>query len=340
MRSVAFCVDDDISSLMIIEEYCREINIDVYCFTNAKDAIDRLKYLNPDIIITDYYMPAMNGIVLCEKIRSLDLDIPIVMFTSKEYDYDVKLKALDAGVSEFLEKPFNIVEFKIRVKNLVTLRRYSIERKDRLVELRNEVENVTYEVKNRELETLKVLINITQHRERDTADHVVRVGHLSKVIAKLLKYDRDTCNTIFYAAQLHDIGKFAIEDNILFKHGKLTEDEYEKIKKHAQVGYDILCDNKSEYLKMGAIASLNHHERYDGTGYPLGLKGKNIPIWGRIVAIADVFDALKMKRVYKESWNENDVIEYMIKMKGKQFDPDLIDLILNNIDEFTAIYYK
>jgi HD-GYP domain-containing protein (c-di-GMP phosphodiesterase class II) len=186
-------------------------------------------------------------------------------------------------------------------------------------------------------ETIIRLAHASEFKDKETFNHIIRIGYMSELLGKLLGYNEDFCSNIRLASQMHDIGKIGIPDSILLKPDKLDPEEWEVMKSHTIIGYEILKDSKSELLQMAARIALEHHEKYDGTGYPYGKKGEEISIEGRIVALVDVFDALSSKRPYKPVWELNKVIEHIQNLKGKHFDPHVVDVFMQNIDEFDKI---
>lgn len=196
------------------------------------------------------------------------------------------------------------------------------------------------DVSRRELETLNVLGRTSDYKDPETGAHIARVGYYSKMIAKLYGEDEEAQDLIFYSSPLHDVGKIGIPDAILLKPAKLTDEEFKIIKTHTTIAYNILKNSESKYLQAGALIGLTHHEKYDGTGYPEGLAGEDIPLFGRIVAIADVFDALTTLRPYKEPWPVEKAWEFLKTQGGRHFDPELLDLFLGNFDTVKEIYEK
>ena len=194
------------------------------------------------------------------------------------------------------------------------------------------------EIINTQTEIIERLGGVIENRCSDTAQHVNRVAEISYILAKEYDLDEDEANKLRLASPMHDIGKIGIKDSILLKPGKLDFDEYEKIKTHVKIGQEILANSNREILKIAEIVISQHHEKYDGTGYPNGLKGDEIHIYGRITAIADVFDALSHKRVYKEAWDHERILDFFMEQKGKHFDPQLIEMFFKNIDKIRKIY--
>ncbi|MCT7609504.1 PAS domain S-box protein [Aliarcobacter butzleri] len=215
--------------------------------------------------------------------------------------------------------------------------------KDEIVEFMSvrhditQIENLHDELEDTQREIIYKLGEIGETRSSETGNHVKRVAEYSRLLAQKVNLSQEDANRLFIASPMHDIGKIGIPDAILNKPGKLNEDEWKIMKTHTQIGYDILKDSKRETLRAAGIVSYTHHEKWDGTGYPLGLKGEDIHIFGRITAVADVFDALGSDRCYKKAWPLENILELFRNEKGKHFDPKLIDIFIENLDEFLAI---
>lgn len=338
MEFTAISVDDEQINHIIINELSKKLQLIVTNFLDANDAVNYIKQNNSvDIAFVDYMMPQMTGDKLVEEIRKIYPTIPIVMITGHGEDKEVAYRALEAGATEFLTKPIDSTEFITRIKNLLNLRKAQILLSDRAKLLAEEVRLKTLDIVDRERETLVVLAKAAEHKDPETANHLNRVAYYSKLIAEGLNKGKEFEEIIFYSSPLHDIGKIGIEDSILFKKGKLTPEEYEKMKTHTTIGYDILSNSKSKYLQAGAIIALTHHENFDGSGYPNGLKGEDINIYGRIVTIADVYDALINERPYKEPWSTERAINILKQDRNKKFDPRLLDMFLDNIDKVSEI---
>lgn len=201
------------------------------------------------------------------------------------------------------------------------------------------IENSLLQAKIREAyrEAVMRLSHAAEYKDPETYNHIVRVGLYAKLMAEKLGLEREVCENVMIAAPMHDIGKIGIPDAILLKKGKLDDWEWEVMKRHTVIGYEILRGSVSELLQMAALVALDHHERWDGTGYPGGKKGEEISLWGRMTSVADVFDALLSKRPYKEPWTLERTVEHMRELRGRSFDPDLIDIFLDSLDEITEI---
>lgn len=189
-------------------------------------------------------------------------------------------------------------------------------------------------------EAIMRLSHAAEYKDPETYNHIVRVGLFARLMAEKIGLDKETCDNLMLAAPMHDIGKIGIPDAILLKKGKLTDWEWEVMKKHTIIGYEILKDSESELMQMAALVALDHHEKWDGSGYPNGKRGEDISLWGRITAIADVFDALMSKRPYKEPWSLEKTVDYMSSLKGKAFDPQLVEVFFGNLDEVLKIREK
>jgi putative two-component system response regulator len=326
----AVVIDDSRANLMLLEAMAKNIGLEVSSFVNPVEALEYVRKNGVDMILTDYSMPQMDGITLLKEIRRTHKDVPIVMITASDNDMALELEALESGVTDFLTKPINAAKFTAKVKNLATLRYFQRLHGDRAALLEDEVKKATGVILERELETLQILGKAAEFRDPNTRNHEERIGEYTRLIAKSLGLDEEEQHLISQASQLHDIGKIGIPDNILLKPGKLTNEEMEVIRSHPIIGYNILKDRKSHYLKAAATIALTHHEKFDGSGYPNRLSGKNIPLWGRITAIADVFDVLTTRRSYKAPWSCDDAMSHMADNKNTHFDPELVDLFIQS----------
>jgi len=279
-----------------------------------------------DLVLIDYMMPEMNGIELATRLRALPgyEHVPIMMVTAHD-DRKVRYDALDAGVTDFLIKPVDARECMARCRNLLTLRRQHLALEDRRRLLEGMVEEATREVRDRERETLMRLARAGEFRDEETGYHLVRMARYSRLIADTIGLERDEAESVELAAPLHDIGKIGIPDQILLKSGRLDAAEASTMRRHPLIGHEILKGSASKYVRMGSLIALGHHEKYDGSGYPNGLVGDHIALCARIVAVADVFDALTSARPYKQAWPSEQAFEFLQAQRGKHFDPQLVD---------------
>lgn len=331
-------IDDNKTNLLIIESYAKMLSLEIDSFLNPLEAIEACKKKEYDLVIVDYMMPEMDGLEFIVAFRELSSEVPVVMLTAVGDDMDLQVKALEFGANDFLSKPINSGSFKARINNMLRLRKAQLLLKDKALLLEDEVAKATILLKEREQETLEMLGKTAEYKDPETRAHTIRVAHYCRLLASLHGLSEKLQDIIFYASPFHDMGKIGIPDSILLKPAKLTEEEFAIMKTHSIIGYEILKNSKSEYLRAGGVIAFNHHEKYDGTGYPNGLKGETIPIFGRITALVDVFDALTSNRPYKKAWSLEDACSLLIKEKSKHFDPELVDLFIANFDKVKEIY--
>lgn len=334
-------VDDQSTSRAILSQVVRSINpkTKVIEKTDPEQALEWATKHTADLILVDYVMPEMNGVDFVRLIKTLPdyKFVPVIMITIKK-DPQTRYAALDAGVADFLNKPVDIYECTARSKNLLTMRQQHIALQNKSTLLESLVKIATTEVRAREKETLMRLARAGEHKDYDTAMHLQRMSLYSRALAEAIGFNEDDAEIIELASPLHDIGKIGIPDSILLKEGPLDEDELKIMRKHPLIGYEILQDSPSKYLQKGGEIALAHHERFDGTGYPYGLKGNAIPLSARIVAVADVFDALTSVRPYKEAWSIDAALTYIRDESGKHFDPELVTAMLSIRDVIEKIH--
>lgn len=334
-------VDDQATSRQILAEIIKKTigGVEIRSFDGAPAALEWMQEATPDLIVADYKMPEMDGIEFIRRIRELPngFDIPVVIVTIVE-DREVRYRALEAGATDFLTKPVDRHECAARCRNLLTLRNQQHIIRDRADWLEQQVGFATREVRERERETLLRLAKAGEFRDEETFNHVLRVKNYTRIIAEDLGFPEEQREVTSLAATLHDIGKVGIPDGILLKMGRYTPAEKLFMQQHTRIGYDILKDSPSKYLQAGAIIALNHHERFDGTGYPQGLAGDAIPMAARIVAVTDVFDALTSRRPYKKPWKLEDAFQYLQAESGKHFDPLCIEIFMSNKEQVIEVH--
>ena len=333
-------VDDQSTSRMIMQEVVRstETGITVESFASPVEALQWAKSHPFDLVLTDYKMPHMDGVEFTRRLRQIPAcsDIPVVVITVVE-DRSVRYRALEAGATDFLTKPIDHHECRARCRNLLKLRQQQKIIKDRARWLERQVPEVADNIRLREKETLRRLARVGEYRDAGSEAQVVRVGRHTRLMAETLGLNEDECEFIEQAAPMHDIGKVGISDAILLKPGALTDTERAVVKTHTTIGYEILRDSPSKCLQMGAVIALRHHEHYDGNGYPDGLKGEAIPIEARIVAVADVYDALVSERPYKPAWRSQSAFDHLLADRGKHFDPACVDAFIGLRDDVSQI---
>ncbi len=339
-KSLAVIVDDQSTGRQILKQIIQDIDsdIEVKVFSSPVNAIECIQSRTPDLILTDYKMPDMDGIQFIREVRAISScrDVPVVVVTVIE-DLAVRYQALDAGATDFLTRPIDQYECRVRCKNLLKMHYQHKVINNRAKWLEEQVALGTREIKARERETLLRLAKAGEYRDEGTGNHVLRIARFSRLIAEGLNLPERECDEIELAASMHDIGKVGVPDRILLKEGPLDEQEMEVLREHPAIGHEILKDSPSRYISLGAVVALSHHEKFDGSGYPYGLKGEDIPLAGRIVAVADVFDALTSKRPYKEAWPLEDAVDYIREASGSHMDPQVVAVFLDNIEHVIHI---
>jgi putative two-component system response regulator len=333
MHTVLIIDDSDINLTLTKALVAKLGDCQPVLFDNPLAALDWCREHQPDLVIVDYMMPDMDGLRFIGAFRALHgrNEIPILMITANNQK-DVRYEALLGGANDFLTKPIDHIEFSARARNMLSLRQGQKFLADRTQHLSEMVEARTREIRERERELIFRISRAAEFRDPETGAHIQRMAHYSQIIASSLGLDAATQKLILEAAPMHDVGKIGIPDYILLKPGKLTPEEFEVMKGHARLGHELLKESDSEIMRASATVALSHHEKYDGSGYPNQLKGQAIPLFGRIVAVADVFDALTSERPYKRAWPLEDAIRYLEDGRGAHFDPLCVEALLAGWD--------
>ena len=336
-------VDDVVENIQIAMNMLREENYNLTFALSGEEALTLIKDNHFDIILLDIMMPQMDGYTVCSTVKKIDeyQDVPIVFLTAKT-DIDAITKGFHLGAVDYLIKPFHAEELLARVRTHLELYRAKCVLEEHNLSLKAKVKyerkRVLDEVEEGQKEIIYMLTELIESCSQETGEHVKRVALMSKLLAQYHPaLSKDDVQNIFHASPMHDIGKVTIPDAILKKRDTLTKDEFEVMKTHTTAAHKFLKSSKRRIIQAADIIAMTHHEKWDGTGYPNGLKGEEIHLYGRIVSIIDVFDALTHERYYKKAWEMGRSIEYMKTHSGKHFDPQLIDIFLENIDEFVAI---
>jgi two-component system, response regulator RpfG len=333
-------VDDEFTSRIILERVVSNIqkNITVKAFADPITAMAWVRDNQPDLILLDYIMAGMSGLEAVQQIRQISSleGVPVIVVTSIE-DREIRYQALDAGASDFITKPIDPYECRIRCRNMLYLRLQQKIILQRAKSLQEQIVDATQQIFAREQETLLKLAKAGEFRDTDTGNHVLRMAKYSYLIGEGLGLSPEHCKLIELAAPMHDIGKIGIPDHILLKPGKLDPDEMDIMRTHAEIGYKILRGSPSKYLNMGAEIALAHHEKFDGSGYPNGAVGDKIPLEARIVAVADVFDALTSERPYKKKWTNEAAIEFLHANCGSHFDPACVEAFMAQLEQVVII---
>ncbi|WP_244446245.1 HD domain-containing phosphohydrolase [Devosia riboflavina] len=332
-------VDDSRSSLALLGSIVREIvGDDIELCLDPLEALRRCEERQFDLLLVDHIMPGMDGIAVIEALRNCDnyRTVPMVMVTS-DIDKAIRIEAIRVGANDFLTKPFDPIELKARITNLLALRGAQVELADHANRLSREVAKATAHLLAREEEIIWRLARAIEYRDGDTGEHVSRVAQISQIIGQGLGLTPQHCRMVYLAAPLHDIGKIAIADAILSKPGKLTAEEMARMREHVTIGARILADADSDLIRTAELIAQSHHEKWDGTGYPNGISGAAIPIEARIVALADVFDALCSERPYKRAWPIDEAYAEIVRCSGTHFDPACVASFQSRWCEISAL---
>ena len=334
-------VDDVAENIKVAMETLQTIGCGLVYATSGEQGLERAINTLPDLILLDIMMPDMDGFSVCKSLKSNEQtkNIPIIFLSAKSGTDNI-IKGFEYGAVDYISKPFRAEELKARVLTHLKLHNYEKNLESMVDEATTEITTLNKTIIDTQVELMFGLGNVAESHSKETSLHVRRVAEFSYLLAKANSFSEEEANMIKNASSLHDIGKLAIPDSILHKPGSLDADEWEIMKSHSIVGSDMLVKSEWPLFQAAAKICAQHHERYDGTGYPAKLQGEDISIYARIVSIADVFDALSNKRVYKDAWGMDNVLDYMKENRATQFDPNLIDLFLENVDEVLELCEK
>jgi len=340
-------VDDEEKNLTLLEAILSPLGYEVEKAQSGKEALAKIEEFPPDMILLDVMMPDMTGYEVCKRLKGEEGTqiIPIVMITAL-VDKESKVKGIEAGVDDFLTKPVDKIELIARVKNLLKIKEYNdytrdwsrmlqdkvIEQTARLRESFEQLRKAHAKLEKAHLDTIFRLSVAAEYKDEDTANHIHRVSAYAGIVAENMGSSEDQVYLIVHASPMHDVGKIGIPDHILLKPGKLTPEEWGIMKNHALIGERILADADDDLIKAGQVVAVSHHEKWDGSGYPKGLKGEDIPLLGRITAISDVFDALVSRRPYKAPMSNEKAFGVIERSTGSHFDPRVGKAFFQAID--------
>lgn len=336
-------IDDEEVNLEVFKAVLAGYSYQLYFAVDGREGIEQSIAIQPDLILLDLMMPHVDGFEVLETVRRDEnlKHTPIVMITAVT-DRGSRLKALELGADDFLNKPIDTTEITIRVKNLLRLKAYNEMLENHNTILEQKVYKKTLELRNSYLEAVNTLCNAAEYKDEDTGFHIQRISHYSKLLAQGLGCDDKFCELLFYGSPMHDIGKIGIPDSVLLKKGPLTADEWQIMRTHPTIGYHMLKDSSSPFLQMGAEISLYHHEKWRGGGYPTAISGEQIPLSARIMSICDQYDALRSKRPYKKSFSHQETMEIITCGDGRtapeDFQPEILQEFCKRAKELEEIF--
>ena len=334
-RKRILVVDDQSANLSVMRQILKD-EYDLSFAKSGEDALASMHKVHPDLILLDVMMPGMDGYTVRQKMADHPAlaDIPVIFCTAMS-DSNDEARGLALGAVDYITKPVVPAIVKLRVRNQLALA-------DQRWDLAQRVREANQSLLDSRLHTLQILGRAAEFKDNETGLHVIRMSHYSRILAEALGWNEDACELLFNAAPMHDVGKIGTPDAILTKPGRLDDEERKIMNDHAKVGADIIGDQASEspLLQMARRVAQYHHEKWDGSGYPEGLAGEDIPIEARIVAVADVFDALTSKRPYKEAWPVEKAVALLKEEAGKHFDPLLVDLFLEEMERIEEVRLK
>lgn len=323
-------VDDDPTIVRLLHCILERAGFsDLSTTTDSREVLQICLWKQPDLVLLDLKMPHLDGLDVMSRLRS-DLkpaDRPPVVVLTGDVSPDAKHDAFTAGARDFLAKPFDAAEVILRVRNQLEMRYLTRELYGYNQDLEARILDRTRQLERAQVELLERLARAAEFRDDETGEHAQRVGELSARIAGELGLDSEMIELVWRAASLHDLGKIGVPDTILLKPGKLDAEEMSTMREHVRIGADILSGGSSKFLQTAERIALTHHEWWNGAGY-LGMQGEEIPIEGRIVAVADVFDALTHERPYKKAWSVDEAIQHIVQARGSHFDPRVVDACL------------
>lgn len=332
-------VDDEAANLKLLNKLLSaEGYHHLVLIEDPREVIGHYQQAPVDLILLDINMPYMDGYQVMEALKDLGDPIPPpILVLTAQHSKEYLVRALSSGARDFVTKPFDRNELLMRVSNLLDAHLAQRMLHDQKQVLEQMVVDRTEKLTNTRLQVVQRLGRAAEYRDEETGNHILRMSHISALIAKGLGWNKADCALLLTASPMHDIGKIGIPDAILLKPGRFDADEWTIMQTHAMIGAELLTGDDSELLQMAHSIALTHHEKWDGSGYPNGLSGENIPLVGRITALADVFDALTSERPYKKAWSVEDSVNLIKESRGSHFDPQLVDLFLAGLPEVLKI---
>lgn len=335
-------VDDEPGNILVLERMLKFTGFkNINSTQNGQEVAELYNSFSPDLILLDLMMPNFDGFDVMKSLKEKMGDdyLPILILTAQR-DHSTRLRALESGAKDFVNKPFESTEILARIRNMLEVRLLHNQVRDHNKTLEIKVAERTQELEQTQMDVIYRLGRAAEFRDNETGMHVIRMSVYSKLLAQQIGLPDKECELILNASPMHDIGKIGIPDRILLKEGKLTDEEWEVMKTHSEIGAKLLSGSASELMQLAETIALTHQERWDGSGYPQELKGTAIPLVGRVVAVADVFDALTSERPYKRAWTVEEATQEIIAKNGILFDPELVIAFREILPQFMVIKEK
>ena len=341
LKKSKILIVDDIETNIILLKRMLELEgyFNIISETESLKVMEIVQREAPDILLLDLYMPKKSGFEVIDELVLAQGEniIPIIVITAQD-SKDARIQALNRGARDFISKPFDRLELLLRIRNMLEIRKLYQQITNDNRNLEEKVRERTKELQELQMELMDRLLRAAEFRDSDTGEHIVRIGKMSRILAEALDMDQKFINAIETASMMHDIGKIAIPDAILLSKDQLTQEEWQVMRTHTQKGAKLLSGSRFTVMQMAERIALYHHEKWNGTGYPKGLSGSDIPIESRIVAICDVFDALMTKRSYKQAIPLTEVLEMIQTGSGQHFDPEITKVFFNTLDSLMEVY--
>jgi len=332
-------VDDEPANVTLLEALLRQAGYHgVVGLLDPREVEETVAATAFNLIILDLNMPYLDGFEVMERLRArFGMRLPPILVLTAQHDREIRVRALRDGARDFVSKPFDAAELLARVRNLLEVHEYQAFLRDNNKVLEKLVQERTAELHDTRLQVVRRLGRAAEYRDNETGLHIIRMSKTSALLAQAAGCTPEHCDLVLNASPMHDIGKIGIPDHILLKPGKLDADEWTTMQTHAAIGAEILSGEASELLRLAREIALSHHEKWDGSGYPQGLRGEDIPYAGRVVAVADVFDALTSKRPYKPAWSIDAATTYIRSQSGQHFDPAITKVFFDVLPEIIAV---